>query len=237
MSVAAAPRVRSGPASQLWPALGLALAAAIAWFQPFDIAFAWATRDSPPLRAAAIVLMALVGAAVGRRIGLTVEGSGEGRPLRDALVAAVVVGVFCALCDWAWRPVLHPPYVAALTRIPLGVRVLGFAARALNENIIYRLFLGSLLIWALGRVWKAPDGRPARGAFWTGFILAQGVNVWVNVTGLAPVTPAGLLHDLFRYVAPGVVWGWLYWRRGFAANELASTSVHLVFQPLVTLGL
>lgn len=237
MSVAAADAARPAAPVHLWPVLGLALAAAIAWFQPFDLAFAWATGGSPPLRAAAMVLMALVGAAAGRRIGLGVESPGRGRPVRDALLAAVVVGVFCALCDWAWRPVLHPSYVAALTSTPLGLRVLWYAARALNENIIYRLFLSSLLIWGLGRAWKAPDGRPARGAFWTGFILAQGANIWINVTGLAPLTAAGLLHDLFRYVAPGVIWGWLYWRRGFAANELASTSVHLVFQPLVTLGL
>lgn len=236
MSLAATVRARWA-APHVWPALGLALAAAIAWFQPFDLAFAWATFGSPPLRAAAIVAMALAGAAVGRRIGLTIESQGQGRPVRDALLAAIVVGVFCALCDWIWRPVLHPSYVDALTGVPLAARVLLFAARALNENIIYRLFLSSLLIWALGRVWKGADGRPAAGAFWTGFILAQGLNIWINSTSLAPLTPAALAHDLLRYVAPGVVWGWLYWRRGFAADEIASTSVHLLFQPLVTLGL
>ena len=41
-----------------------------------------------------------------------------------------------------------------------------------------------------------------------------------------------MAHDGLRYFAPGMLWSWLFWRRGFQANEIASTSVHLFFQPL-----
>jgi hypothetical protein len=218
-------------------AFGLVLAAALAWLVPFDIRFTTPPLGLPPVRAGFIVLLALVGSALGRRIGLSVGGPARGHPARDALVAAVIVAVWCALCDWLWRPSLHPDYVRLLTTTPLVVRIALFAMRALNENILYRLFLGSLLIWILGFIWKGPDGRPATGAFWTGFTLSQMVNIWSNVTALAPLTPAAVLHDMLRYVAPGVVWAWLYWRRGFTATEIASTSVHVFFQPLVVLGL
>ena len=216
---------------------GLALAALIACIAPFDLAFGWVTLGSPPLRAMAIVVLALAGAAIGRRIGLSIEGPPDSRPARDALVVAVVVAVWCALCDWIWRPALHAGYVSMLTTTPLSLRIATYAMRALNENILYRLFLGSLLIWILGLVWKDPDGRPTAGAFWSGLVLSQMINIWINVTSLAPLTPMALTHDLFRYVAPGVAWGWLYWKRGFTANEIASTSVHVFLQPLVVLGL
>jgi hypothetical protein len=237
MSLAATARPQTTGGLRYWPLLGLALAAVIAWLDPLDLAFARTTFGLPPVRAAAIVLLALAGAAIGRRIGLSVEGPPRGRPARDALMAAIVVAVWCALCDWIWRPTLHAGYVHVLTTTPLATRVVLFAMRAFNENLLYRLFLSSLLIWTLGSVWKGPDGRPAAGAFWTGFVLSQAANIWINVTSLAPLTPEALLHDLFRYVTPGVVWGWLYWRRGFTANEIASTSVHLFLQPLVVLGL
>jgi hypothetical protein len=220
-----------------WPLAGLTLSAVIAWITPFDLAFGWATFGSPPLRAMAIILLALAGAAIGRRIGLSIEGPPDSRPARDALVVAVVVAVWCALCDWIWRPALHAGYVSMFTTTPLALRIALFAMRSLNESILYRLFLGSLLIWTLGAVWKGPDGRPAPGAFWTGLVLSQATNIWINVTALAPLTPMALLHDLFRYVAPGVVWGRLYWKRGFLANEIAATGAHLIFQPLVVLGL
>lgn len=234
---ARAERSVAAPGFNLRSAYGLLLAAAFAWLVPFDIRFVSPPLGLPPVRAAAIVLLALAGSALGRRIGLSIEGPARGRPTRDALVAAVVVAIWCALCDWIWRPSLHADYARFLTTTPLALRITGFAMRALNENILYRLFLGSLLIWILGSVWKGPDGRPAPGAFWTGFTLSQMANIWANVTSLAPLTPAALLHDLLRYVAPGVVWGWLYWRRSFKATEIASTSVHLFFQPLVVLGL
>jgi hypothetical protein len=237
MSLASAARPRTDRGFNGGSALGLGLAAALAWLRPFDIMFAAPPLGIPPVRAAAIVLLALAGAALGRRIGLSVEGASRGRAVRDALVAAVVVAVWCALCDWFWRPSLHPDYVSLLTTTPLPLRIALFITRAVNENILYRLFLGSLFIWIIGLIWKGPDGRPAPGAFWTGFALAQMVNIWTNTTAFAPLTPAALLHDLLRYVAPGVVWGWLYWRRGFTATEIASTSVHLFFQPLVVLGL
>jgi hypothetical protein len=218
-------------------AFGLVLAAVLAWLSPFDVIYNGPPMGWPPVRAAAIVLLAVAGAALGRRIGLSVERASRGQPMRDALVAAVAIAVWCALCDWFWRPSLHADYVRFLTTTPLALRIALFAMRAVNENILYRLFLGSLFVWILGLVWKGPDGGPGQGAFWTGFTLAQMVNIWTNVTALAPLTPVALLHDLLRYVMPGVVWGWLYWRRGFIATEVASTSVHLFFQPLVVLGL
>lgn len=222
--------------SELMVVAGLALAAAIAWIQPFDRAFDAATFGVAPARAALIVLLALAGLALGAPIGLTLEGNGRGRPLRDALTAALAVAVFCAACDWIGRGELHAGYRAFLLDTPLFARTVVFAARAVNENIIYRLFLSTLMIRLIGLVWR-DAGRPAGGAYWTGFALAQLANVWINVAALAPLTPLGVAHDLARYAAPGLVWSWLFWKRGFAANELASTSVHLFFQPLVVLGL
>jgi hypothetical protein len=237
MSLAATVHPQTSAVRLSWLAPGLALAAAIAWMQPYDLVFGWITLGSPPLRAALIVLMALVGTSLGERAGLALEDRRGAFPVRDALMAALAVAVFCALCDWIWRPELHPGYVQFLSATPLAQRSLRFAMRAFNESIIYRLFLGSLLVWAFGRVWKKADGQTADGAFWAGFALSQIVNIWINVSALAPLTPAAAAHDALRYVAPGVVWGWLYWRRGFVANEIACTSVHLFFQPLVVLGL
>ena len=216
--------------------VGLSLAAVIAWFQPFDLLFARATLGQPALRAGGIVALALAGGWIGRRVGLGVEAHGRrlGAVLFPALVAAVV-GVACAVLDWAFSATLHPSYRAVIVGQPVALRMLGYMLRAFNENILYRLFLGSWLVWAFGRMWQDRNGGPAAGAVWAGFALSQAINVWVNVTSLAPLSTANLAHDALRYFAPGMVWSWLYWRRGFQANEIASTSVHLVFQPLVGL--
>ena len=232
-AILSAPTYR--PALDVRVVAGLALAAMIAALQPFDTLFAAATFGSPVLRALGIVAVALAGLAAARRVGLQVGPAAGRRSLFIPLAAAVAVAVGCAGADWLFRPVLHTGYAQFMIGVPLAVRMALYMMRAFNENILYRLFLGSVLALALGRLWRKADGRPADGAIWTAFAVSQAVNVWFNVTSLAPVTALAVTHDALRYFAPGMVWSWLYRRHGFQANEIASTSVHLFFQPLAGL--
>jgi hypothetical protein len=134
------------------------------------------------------------------------------------------------------RPELSPAFLAFM-KAPVAWRIATLATRAFNENIIYRLFLGTALVWSVGILWKDATGRPAAGACIVGFTLSQTINIWINVTAWAPLTPAHLTHDALRYIVPGLVWSWLYWRHGFQSNEIACTTVHVFLQPLVTIGL
>jgi hypothetical protein len=221
--------------SRWMPVAGLLLAAEIAWFTPFDRAFDAATFGIPAVRAVMIVALALAGAATARQLGLGVASRDLRRPIvTPVLVAAAVAGA-CGLADGLMRPQVPPSVLGGIATIPLPLRTFLFMLRAFNENILYRLFLGSVFVWLIGRVWKGDDGRPASGAFWLGFTASQAVNVWINVTSLAPVTPMALVHDAIRYVGPGLVWSRLYWKHGFQSNEIACTSVHLFLQPLLTL--
>jgi hypothetical protein len=177
-----------------------------------------------------------VGVWLGPRAGLQIEPRGLSRPMLIPVVVAAAVAVYCVICDIAMRPQLSPEFLAGM-KAPVGWRIVEFAARAFDENIIYRLFLGTALVWALGRVWRDAAGGPSLGAYLVGFTLAQVINIWINVTALAPLTPLHLAHDALRYVVPGVVWSWLYWRYGFQSNEIACTTVHVFLQPLITLAL
>ena len=234
LSLSTAPALVKAPGRPDAPMLAaLAVAAAIAALQPFDLAFAAATFGVPLLRSALIVGLALAGGWAARHVGLQIAPAGQRHPLLAPVLVSSCVAVFCAVVDLAFRPLLHPGYAQVIATTPLGLRIAAFMMRAFNENILYRLFLGSGLAWALGRVWRDASGRPAEPAFWCAFALSQALNVWINVSSQAPVSPLSLLHDSLRYFAPGMVWSWLYLRRGFQANEIASMGVHLVFQPLV----
>lgn len=229
--------VHSRPRSIDWTLVaGLAIAAGIAWIAPFDPLFDKLTLGIPALRATAIVVMALMGLRVGERLDMGFQPQGLRYPIVQPVVVAAVVGVCCALADWLLIPDRRGPFVQMIVSTPLSIRLAYFVLRVVNENILYRLFLGSVLIWLIGKVWKTAEGRPAEGAYWLGFLLAQALNIWLNVTCKEPVTPLALLHDALRYVTPGMVWAWLYRRHGFQSNEIACTTVHLFYQPLVALG-
>ena len=215
--------------------IGLALAALIAAAAPFDKAFAIASLGQPWLRAALIVVLALTGLTFARRVGLRVEPPLDHASPLTPILAAVAVAVWCAGVDWLFRRHLGSSYLQMFHKTSLSARLLGFAARAFNENILYRLFLGSALCWGFGQVWRAADGRPAPRGFCAGFAVSQALNDGLKVSSPGPVGALRRLHDTLRYFAPGMVWSALYARRGFQANEIASTSVHVVFQPLAGL--
>jgi hypothetical protein len=96
--------------------------------------------------------------------------------------------------------------------------------RAWTENIIYRLSVMSALAWLIGYLWRGDGDRPAAEAFVLAAVLAQVINISINVS--APSSCMMLLYDVLRYIFPGVIWGYLYWRHGFAPAEIASVGTH-----------
>ena len=214
---------------------GLVVAGVIAWMAPFDLAFSAMTFGIPAVRAGSMVILALAGLVIGRQIGLGVEPRGLKRPIFTPVAVALAMAIWCVIADGILRSGANPDYVRYMASTPLWSRLLYFIVRAFNENIIYRLFLGSALIWVIGRVWKTDDGRPSAGAYYAGFLLSQWINIWINVISGAPITPLSLLHDVVRFVLPGLVFSWLYWRHGFQSNEIACTTGHLFLQPLANL--
>jgi hypothetical protein len=104
--------------------------------------------------------------------------------------------------------------------------------RAWNENIIYRLTVMSGLSWLIGFLWRSDGVRPAAGPFILVAIIAQVINISVNVS--EPSSPMLVVYDVVRYIPPGVLWGYLYWRNGFATAEIASVGTHPFLQPFLS---
>jgi hypothetical protein len=135
-----------------------------------------------------------------------------------------------------FRQILAADYVSVL-REPLWARLVYFPIRAFMENTVYHLFALSLLALAFGTVWRKMDGSPSDGAFWAAIILSQVVNIVGNLVLIQPITPIILGYDTIRYVAPGCVWGYLFWRYGFATAEIGHVATHLFLQPAFNIWL
>jgi len=211
--------------------LALAASCLIAFFQPYDALFDWLTVGQPWLRVAAMLLCWLAGLRLlaANRFSLGVIGTS--RPLLLIASASVAVALWCiALDGLIFRAELAPSY-GAFEQTPLTVRLLYYATRAINENVLYRLFLGSLLAWVLHRLFRRPN--PSLGLAMIGMSLAHLLNVAVNV-GMWADGPVSAAWLVLRFVVPGLAWSWMYIRHGFAANEGSAIGVHLVLQPVVS---
>ncbi len=203
----------------------------IAVIAPFDVAFEALTAGSQLLRPLLIAILVIVGSACARRSGMKLEGHGAARPSLIGLAAAAAVALYVVVIDaWFYRTSLPDSYVQFM-HAPLFARLSYYMLRAFNENILYRLFLFSGLVWL---VTALLGGRKPPGAMVIVLmILAQLINVGITLgaTHEVPTTALLLSYDLCRYIVPGVVWAVLFWRFGFATAEVASVGCHLFLQP------
>jgi len=158
--------------------------------------------------------------------GLRLFPGNQARALRAVAVAVAGIAAACLLLDaWLFRAHLSPDYVAFYTG-PLLPRMFEMCGKAAVEELLFRLVLmsGMIALLSLVRI------RPTAPLFWAVIVLAQLANVW-------PLVLADPLYASLRFWAVGCVWGWLYWRHGFASALLGHASVHLLLDPLLLVAL
>ncbi|TSE07577.1 hypothetical protein C1D09_018775 [Mesorhizobium intechi] len=201
----------------------------IATVAPFDVMFTAATFGSPILRAILIAVMVLTGAWAANNVGLRLTGR-VGSLLAGAGAAILVAGYVIAIDCYLFRSSLPASYVRFFEEVPLADRFGYFMLRAFNENVIYRLFVFSTALSVLSEV--RAKGLPPL-AILAVMIGTQALNIGFNVTALSPdpITAGTLAYEALRYIVPGVIWAWLFWRFGFMAAETASVGCHIFLQP------
>jgi hypothetical protein len=212
----------------------LLISMAIAAIAPFDVAFTAATFGSPALRMALIAALVLIGAFSASNAGLQLVGHGTRWPLLVGAAAAVGVAIYVVAIDcFIFRRLLPGSYVHFLQMTPLRDRLIYFMLRAFNENVLYRLFAFSTIVYLASLLRGVTAAGQVSMLIWGAMIATQMLNIGMNV--IAPssslFSPMLLSYDALRYVVPGVVWAWLYWRYGFLTAEIASVGSHLVLQP------
>ena len=150
--------------------------------------------------------------------------------IRAGLVAIGLVAALIVFADGVvFRSVLPDWYVRVFTGPFLSGRILVSMVRCVQEELCYRLLVMTLIIATVGRVWRGPDGRAAAPVVITAILVAQAVNMVPKEP--PPTTYLEIPWSILRFYAPGLVWGWLYWRHGLVTPLLAHPAVHLVLQP------
>ncbi|MGB8423359.1 hypothetical protein [Paraburkholderia sp.] len=227
----------SSPRSSWLPAGTLLLVGAlIASKAGFDIVFNAITGGVPWIRVVLFLALATTGVFCAQRTGLRLAAHDLGHPIAVALGIGLLVALYVATVDLiVFRHLLPPSYVAYFSGHPLSERMLYFMLRAFNENILYRLFFMSTVLWGMGLVWRNSQGHIPKAAYWIAIILAQTIPMLLNEAPFYPpyLTPIFLLYVLVRFILAGILWGFLYWRYGFVTAEMAHVSTHIFLQPIM----
>ncbi len=150
--------------------------------------------------------------------------------LRRQFPAALVTGLVVAAILLGYFAVIRPtPEGAVLMRfaVPLPIRVL---YGGLVEELLLRWGLMSFLAWLAWRLAGRPTSVPS-WIYWIAIVVAAllfGAGHLPALSFFLPNPPTWIVAlVLAANFAPGVMFGWLFWRRGLEAAMMAHGLAHL----------
>jgi hypothetical protein len=194
---------------------------------------------------AIVAVSCLVGLYLGPKVGLgapllraRLSGRPVGDELRETVRPAVPLGVAAAVAIVA----LDIGFGAAGVSIPAGSvdqpelwkRALASLYGGITEELLLRFGLMTLLVW-LSTFVVGEDG-PADGAVRAAIVvtaLAFGAGHLGTLASITDPTPLLVVRTVLLNAIGGVVFGWLYWRRGIEAAMVAHLTADLTLHVIV----
>ena len=199
----------------------------------------------------AIVIFA--GMLFARRVGLgtpildsVTRGESVADKVRAILPISIGLGVIAALLIIGIDLLLQPALLRELGEAANALESQnihpaawkGFLASfygGIAEEILLRLLVMSFFVW-LGRfVSKTQEGKPTSAVFWVANILAAvlfGLGHLPATATLLPLTPLVITRAILLNGIGGVIFGWLYWKRGLEAAMVSHFSTDIVLHVL-----
>ena len=178
------------------------------------------------------------------------RGESTADRLRSILPISVILGIFATIVMLGLEFFYFQPAMiselgdnAAALNLQTGQPAAwkGFLASfygGIAEEIQLRLLVMTLLSW-LGRfVSKTTEGKPTNIIFWIANIVAAilfGLGHLPTVSMLVPLTPLVLARTVLLNGIGGIVFGWLYWKRGLESAIVAHFSADIVLHVLLAL--
>jgi membrane protease YdiL (CAAX protease family) len=139
-----------------------------------------------------------------------------------------------------FRALLPPGFLESRPHISPWKGLLAALYGGIDEEILMRLFLMTLLAWLLARKWHSADGFPPKGVLWVANIAAALLFGAGHLPATATVTPLTLpvvARVVTLNASGGIIFGWLYVRRGLETAMIAHFSADVLLhcvRPLVT---
>ena len=184
-----------------------------------------------------------LGLLIARQVGLgapLVAGLLAGKNVSDQVLAMLAPALILGIASAAVLLVLEitefwprlPQAMREHFPIPaLWKRLLASFYGAIDEEILLRLFLLSLLAWLIGFAWHLPGGGPTVGAFWLANIIAAvifGLGHLPATAALVKLTPLLIGRAILLNGIVGIATGYLFVRYGLEAAMLAHFAADLV---------
>jgi membrane protease YdiL (CAAX protease family) len=106
------------------------------------------------------------------------------------------------------------------------------------EEILLRLFLVSLFVWITFKIKKTKDGNPTDFGIWLSIIASAiifGLGHLPATAQITSLTGVVVIRAIVLNGIGGIIFGWLYWKKGLESAMIAHFSTDIVLHIIVPL--
>ena len=191
----------------------------------------------------------LAGLFFAKKVGLNIpimEGWLEGRDFKGyfksilgiSLGLGILAGILIVGLDYIFVLAGITVNIASATQItpPAWQGFLASFYGGINEEIALRLFLMTLLVWIFFKIKKTADGKPTKIGMWLAIFLAAiifGAGHLPAVASITTLTPILIARIIILNAIGGVIFGWLYWKKGLESAMVAHFSADIILHVIV----
>ncbi|MTH55563.1 CPBP family intramembrane metalloprotease [Bacillus mangrovi] len=144
----------------------------------------------------------------------------------------VMGGVLIITADTILQPFL--PEALHLSNAEASLGVFDLATRLLYGGIAEELMLRwgvmTLLVFILWKIFQRKKNQPSSFIVWTGMILSAllfGLAHYGATAAAVDMTALIFVRMLFLNGLVGIIYGWLYWKKGLEAGMIAHMATHV----------
>ena len=166
------------------------------------------------------------------------EGALEGKNQKAELKAillpsiglGVLAGILIILLALPFQK-LVPEMQNVEISIPAWKSFLASFYGGIAEEVLLRLFMVSLLVWISFKIKKTVDGRPTELGIWLAVVLAAvifGLGHLPATAQITALTGVVIVRAILLNGIGGIIFGWLYWKKGLESAMIAHFSADIV---------
>ncbi len=138
------------------------------------------------------------------------------RFLQLTISAGMIVAVLITLGDKIFGQFL-PQLVAVNGQVAIWKTLLAALYGGIVEEILMRLFVMSLLAWIIAKIFKVAEPAKNNLLMWAAIIISSvlfGLGHLPITAALTAITPLVVLRAIVLNGIGGLVFGWLFWKKG-----------------------
>lgn len=180
-----------------------------------------------------------IGLRLGSKVGLGVpllsrflNKEPVGKELKEiasqSMALGAVVGIVIIAFDYVFQFFMEP---IVTTSVPLWQGFLGSFYGGIVEEVLLRLFSVSLFVWVLWRFIQKGGGTPSGTIVWIAVVFAAvvfGLGHLPATAALTAITPLVVVRAVVLNGVGGVIFGWLFWKKGLESAIIAHFSADIV---------